>query len=172
MKLMDEETFGPVVGLVKVAGDDLDAVVGLMNKGDLGLTAGTCSLSAITRSYNLTVITNDCSMTGVYSKDKAVADKVLSRLDVGTVYWNRHGEVQPWMPWSGRRMRRILIIALYGRCSLGCHGVAARDLDLVFSWAKLGYGSASPGPKPGLGRPREHAAAVALLVPLASWLAT
>ena len=97
---MDEETFGPVVGLVKVAGDDLDAVVGLMNKGDLGLTAGTCSLSAITRSYNLTVITNDCSMTGVYSKDKAVADKVLSRLDVGTVYWNRHGEVQPWMPWS------------------------------------------------------------------------
>ena len=50
-----------------------------MNAGDLGLTAG------------------------VYSEDEAFAKAVLSKVDAGTVYWNRHGEVQPWMPWSGRK---------------------------------------------------------------------
>ncbi len=75
MQLMREESFGPVIGIQKVASDD-DAVA-LMNDTRYGLTAA------------------------VYSKDEAVARALMARVDAGTVYWNCCDRVSPRLPWSG-----------------------------------------------------------------------
>ncbi len=75
MALMREESFGPIVGVQKVAGDD-DAV-GLMNDTDYGLTAG------------------------VYSRDEDRARRLLQNLHAGSVYWNCCDRVSPRLPWSG-----------------------------------------------------------------------
>ena len=77
MKLMKEESFGPVVGIQKVK-DDAEAV-SLMADTEYGLTAA------------------------VYSKDFERADKVMRRLNTGTVYWNCCDRVSAGLPWSGRK---------------------------------------------------------------------
>jgi betaine-aldehyde dehydrogenase len=81
MKVMSEETFGPVVALSRVTQGEASAenVAHLLGSGEHGLTAG------------------------VYSKDRGVAEDILGRVSCGTVYWNKHGIVEPWMPWAGRR---------------------------------------------------------------------
>ena len=75
MEVMREESFGPIVGIQKVAGDD--EAVALMNDTRYGLTAG------------------------VYSRDESRARQLLSRVNAGSVYWNCCDRVSPRLPWSG-----------------------------------------------------------------------
>jgi acyl-CoA reductase-like NAD-dependent aldehyde dehydrogenase len=75
MEIMREESFGPVVGIQKVPGDD--EAVRLMNDTRYGLTAG------------------------VYTPDEARARRILSQVQAGTVYWNCCDRVSPRLPWSG-----------------------------------------------------------------------
>ena len=75
MELMREESFGPVIGIQKVAGDA--EAVRLMNDTAYGLTAG------------------------VYTPDEARARRILAQLRSGSVYWNCCDRVSPRLPWSG-----------------------------------------------------------------------
>ena len=75
MELMREESFGPIIGIQKVSGD-IEAVH-LMNDTRYGLTAG------------------------VYTPDQARAQRVLSQVNAGSVYWNCCDRVSPRLPWSG-----------------------------------------------------------------------
>jgi acyl-CoA reductase-like NAD-dependent aldehyde dehydrogenase len=75
MELMREESFGPVIGIQKVA-DDAEAVR-LMNDSEYGLTAG------------------------VYTPDEARARRILAQIRSGSVYWNCCDRVSPRLPWSG-----------------------------------------------------------------------
>jgi len=77
MKLMMEESFGPVVGIQKVK-DDAEAVQ-LMGDTEYGLTAA------------------------VYSKSYERAEGVMRQLNTGTVYWNCCDRVSAGLPWSGRK---------------------------------------------------------------------
>ncbi|MFO7181792.1 MAG: aldehyde dehydrogenase family protein [Pseudomonadota bacterium] len=77
MRLMREESFGPVIGIARVSDDE--RAIELMNDTEYGLTAG------------------------VYTRDRARAERVLARLDVGTAYWNCCDRVSPRLPWTGRR---------------------------------------------------------------------
>lgn len=76
MKLMTEESFGPVVGIQKVSGDD--EAVQLMLDTPYGLTAA------------------------VYSSSYERAEKVMKKMNTGTVYWNCCDRVSASLPWSGR----------------------------------------------------------------------
>ncbi len=73
--LMREESFGPIIGIQKVAGD-AEALT-LMNDSRYGLTAG------------------------VFTKDEARAHAILGKVNAGTVYWNCCDRVSPRLPWSG-----------------------------------------------------------------------
>src|SRR5262245_10436616 len=75
MELMREESFGPLIGIQKVRGDD--EAVALMNDTRYGLTAG------------------------VYTKDEAKARELLAHVNAGSVYWNCCDRVSPRLPWSG-----------------------------------------------------------------------
>ena len=75
MDLMREESFGPIIGIQKVASDD--EAVALMNDTRYGLTAG------------------------VFTRDEACARKLLARVNAGSVYWNCCDRVSPRLPWSG-----------------------------------------------------------------------
>jgi acyl-CoA reductase-like NAD-dependent aldehyde dehydrogenase len=75
MELMREESFGPIIGIQQVRGDD--EAIALMNDTRYGLTAG------------------------VYSKDEAKARELLARVNAGSVYWNCCDRVSPRLPWSG-----------------------------------------------------------------------
>ncbi len=75
MAVMREESFGPIIGIQKVAGDE-DAIA-LMNDSRYGLTAG------------------------VYTKDETAARNLLARVNAGSVYWNCCDRVSPRLPWSG-----------------------------------------------------------------------
>ena len=77
MSLMKDETFGPVIGLMKVKGDA--EALELMNDTEYGLTAA------------------------VYGRDTERAGRVLKELDVGSAYFNCCDRVSPRLPWSGRR---------------------------------------------------------------------
>ena len=75
MEVMREESFGPIIGVQKVANDE--EAVRLMNDTEYGLTAG------------------------VYTKDQQQANQILSQLRAGSVYWNCCDRVSPRLPWSG-----------------------------------------------------------------------
>jgi acyl-CoA reductase-like NAD-dependent aldehyde dehydrogenase len=77
MRLMREESFGPVIGIGVVDTDE--QAVALMNDTDYGLTAG------------------------VYSKAQARAEGILRRVNAGSVYWNCCDRVSPRLPWTGRK---------------------------------------------------------------------
>jgi acyl-CoA reductase-like NAD-dependent aldehyde dehydrogenase len=76
MSLMRDESFGPIIGIQKVASDE--AAVALMNDTRYGLTAG------------------------VYTRDEAAAQAMLAQLNAGSVYWNCCDRVSPRLPWSGQ----------------------------------------------------------------------
>ncbi len=76
LRFMQEESFGPVVGLASVESDD--EAIKLINDSEYGLTAA------------------------VYSKNIARAKSILSRVNVGTAYINCCDRVSPRLPWSGR----------------------------------------------------------------------
>ncbi len=75
MTLMREESFGPVIGIQRVAGDE--EAVALMNDTEYGLTAG------------------------VYTPNEARARRILARVNAGSAYWNCCDRVSPRLPWSG-----------------------------------------------------------------------
>jgi acyl-CoA reductase-like NAD-dependent aldehyde dehydrogenase len=75
MALMREESFGPLIGIQKVAGDE--EAVALMNDTEYGLTAG------------------------VYTPDERRARAILARVRSGSAYWNCCDRVSPRLPWSG-----------------------------------------------------------------------
>lgn len=77
MKLMSEETFGPVVPIVRVA-DESDAIT-----------------RANEQSFNLTA--------SVWTKDRRRGEAIASRLKAGAVLVNAHAESYgaPWAPWGG-----------------------------------------------------------------------
>jgi acyl-CoA reductase-like NAD-dependent aldehyde dehydrogenase len=76
MAVMRDESFGPIIGIQRVADDD--EALALMNDTDFGLTAG------------------------VYAADEVRATDLLRRVDAGTAYWNCCDRVSPRLPWSGR----------------------------------------------------------------------
>jgi acyl-CoA reductase-like NAD-dependent aldehyde dehydrogenase len=89
MELMREESFGPVIGIQKVA-DDVEALA-LMNDTRYGLTAG------------------------VYTRDESKARELLGQINAGTVYWNCCDRVSPRLPWSGHGDSGIgLTLSTYG----------------------------------------------------------
>jgi acyl-CoA reductase-like NAD-dependent aldehyde dehydrogenase len=89
MELMREESFGPLVGVQSVRGDD--EAVALMNDTRYGLTAG------------------------VYTHDERRAKALLSRVNAGSVYWNCCDRVSPRLPWSGMGDSGIgLTLSSYG----------------------------------------------------------
>lgn len=77
MLLMQEESFGPIIGIAKVTSDD--EAVALMNDTQYGLTAS------------------------IYSSNEARAIHILSKLNTGTAYWNCCDRVSAALPWSGRK---------------------------------------------------------------------
>jgi acyl-CoA reductase-like NAD-dependent aldehyde dehydrogenase len=77
MAVMKEESFGPVIGIMKVK-DDAEARE-LMQDTEYGLTAS------------------------VYTADKSRAEQILRQIDAGTCYWNCCDRVSAALPWSGRK---------------------------------------------------------------------
>jgi len=77
MKVMREESFGPIIG-IQVVTDDMDAIA-CMNDTEYGLTAA------------------------VYTPDRTRAERILERVNAGSVYWNCCDRVSPRLPWSGRK---------------------------------------------------------------------
>ena len=77
MSVMHDESFGPLIGIMKVK-DDEEAVQ-LMKDTEYGLTAS------------------------VYSNSRGRAEKILQQIDSGTGYWNCCDRVSAAVPWSGRK---------------------------------------------------------------------
>jgi acyl-CoA reductase-like NAD-dependent aldehyde dehydrogenase len=75
MAVMREETFGPVVGIMKVRDDD--EAVELMNDSPYGLTAS------------------------LWTTDMDRAEKIGERVETGTVFMNRCDYVDPGLVWTG-----------------------------------------------------------------------
>ena len=89
MELMREESFGPIIGIQKVAGDT--EAVQLMNDTRYGLTAG------------------------VFTPNEARAKALLSQVKAGSVYWNCCDRVSPRLPWSGHGDSGVgLTLSTYG----------------------------------------------------------
>lgn len=77
MSVMKDESFGPLIGIMKVGSDE--EAIKLMNDTDYGLTAA------------------------VYSSSWQRAEQILSQLNTGTAYWNCCDRVSAALPWSGRK---------------------------------------------------------------------
>ena len=77
MDVMKDESFGPIIGIMKVANDD--EAIELMKDTEYGLTAS------------------------VYSSDKERAEKILQKINAGSGYWNCCDRVSASLPWSGRK---------------------------------------------------------------------
>jgi acyl-CoA reductase-like NAD-dependent aldehyde dehydrogenase len=75
MRVMREESFGPVVGIMKVKNDD--EAVALMNDSPYGLTAS------------------------VWTPDTEAAAALGARLETGTVFQNRCDYLDPALTWTG-----------------------------------------------------------------------
>jgi acyl-CoA reductase-like NAD-dependent aldehyde dehydrogenase len=75
MRVMREESFGPVVGIMKVAHDD--EAVRLMNDSSYGLTAS------------------------VWTRDEAAALALGQRVETGTWFMNRCDYLDPSLAWTG-----------------------------------------------------------------------
>ena len=75
MEVMREETFGPVVGIMKVKDDD--EAVAMMNDSPYGLTVS------------------------IWTRDAQAADALGDRLQTGTVFMNRCDYVDPYLAWTG-----------------------------------------------------------------------
>ena len=75
MRVMREESFGPVVGIMPVKDDD--HAITLMNDSDFGLTAS------------------------VWTKDVKRAEAIADQIETGTVFMNRADYLDPGLCWTG-----------------------------------------------------------------------
>jgi acyl-CoA reductase-like NAD-dependent aldehyde dehydrogenase len=75
MSVMTEESFGPVVGIMKVEGDE--EAVKLMNDSAYGLTAS------------------------IWTRDLAAAEAIGGAVETGTVFMNRADYLDPMLAWTG-----------------------------------------------------------------------
>jgi len=75
MEVMTEETFGPVVGIMPVEGDE--AAVQLMNDSRYGLTAS------------------------IWTRDAQAAEKIGAEIETGTCFMNRCDYLDPALAWTG-----------------------------------------------------------------------
>jgi acyl-CoA reductase-like NAD-dependent aldehyde dehydrogenase len=75
MRVMTEETFGPVVGIMKVNSDD--EAIALMNDSEYGLTAS------------------------IWTTDEAAAIAIGDRVETGTWFMNRCDYLDPALAWTG-----------------------------------------------------------------------
>jgi acyl-CoA reductase-like NAD-dependent aldehyde dehydrogenase len=75
MRVMTEESFGPVVGIQRVRGDD--EAVALMNDSAYGLTAS------------------------IWTRDEAAALAIGDRVETGTWFMNRCDYLDPALAWTG-----------------------------------------------------------------------
>ncbi|MBB4305358.1 acyl-CoA reductase-like NAD-dependent aldehyde dehydrogenase [Rhodobium orientis] len=75
MKVMREESFGPVVGIMKVSSDA--EAIDLMNDSDFGLTAS------------------------LWTKDVKAAEEIGRQIETGTVFMNRCDYLDPALCWTG-----------------------------------------------------------------------
>jgi acyl-CoA reductase-like NAD-dependent aldehyde dehydrogenase len=76
MNVMKEESFGPIIGIMKVSNDE--EAITLMQDTPYGLTAG------------------------VYSTSRTRALEILEQMNTGSAYWNCCDRVTASLPWSGR----------------------------------------------------------------------
>jgi acyl-CoA reductase-like NAD-dependent aldehyde dehydrogenase len=76
MLVMKEESFGPVIGIMKVQNDA--EATRLMQDTSYGLTAA------------------------VYTSDRKRAEQILKEINAGSGYWNCCDRVSAALPWSGR----------------------------------------------------------------------
>ncbi|PRT54289.1 Aldehyde dehydrogenase family 1 member A3 [Wickerhamiella sorbophila] len=77
-RVLKTETFGPVLPIVKVSGDE--EAIKLMNDDDFGLTAS--------------VWTSDCTR----------GDEIASQIEAGTVFVNRSDYPDPHLAWTGYKL--------------------------------------------------------------------
>jgi acyl-CoA reductase-like NAD-dependent aldehyde dehydrogenase len=75
MRVMTEESFGPVVGIMKVANDE--EAIGLMNDSDLGLTAA------------------------IFTQDMDAGVALGDQIETGTFFINRCDYLDPALAWTG-----------------------------------------------------------------------
>ncbi len=75
MRVMTEESFGPVIGIMKVKSDD--EAVALMNDSEYGLTAA------------------------LWTADAAAAERLGAGIETGTVFMNRCDYLDPGLAWTG-----------------------------------------------------------------------
>lgn len=75
MSVMKDESFGPVVGIMKVSSDE--EAIGLMNDSPFGLTAA------------------------IWSEDPKAAHHIASQIETGTVFLNRCDYLDPALAWTG-----------------------------------------------------------------------
>ena len=77
MSVMRDESFGPVVGIMKVSSDD--EAIQLMNDSDFGLTAA------------------------LWTSDVEAAKAIGERIETGTVFMNRCDYLDPALAWTGMK---------------------------------------------------------------------
>jgi acyl-CoA reductase-like NAD-dependent aldehyde dehydrogenase len=75
MSVMRDESFGPVVGIMPVAGDD--EAVALMNDSEFGLSAS------------------------IWTRDLAAAERLGEQIETGTLFMNRCDYLDPALAWTG-----------------------------------------------------------------------
>ena len=75
MQVMQEESFGPIIGIMPVAGDE--EALRLINDSRYGLTAS------------------------IWSRDEEAALRLAPHIQAGTVYLNRCDYLDPALPWMG-----------------------------------------------------------------------
>ncbi len=75
MTVMMEESFGPVVGIMKVASDE--EAIQLMNDSPYGLTAS------------------------IWTSDEQAAERIGDQVSAGTIFMNRCDYVDPQLAWTG-----------------------------------------------------------------------
>jgi acyl-CoA reductase-like NAD-dependent aldehyde dehydrogenase len=75
MSVMREESFGPIVGIMKVRGDE--EAIALMNDSPYGLTAS------------------------IWTGDTDHAARIGDRVETGTVFMNRCDYLDPALVWTG-----------------------------------------------------------------------
>ena len=75
MRVMTEESFGPVIGIMAVSGDD--EAVRLMNDSNFGLTAS------------------------IWTSDVNAAMALADQIETGTVFMNRCDYLDPALAWTG-----------------------------------------------------------------------